>query len=117
MLKIASRFWSPQITGRKIKDRQNAVVALIEEAERCLVRSEPAQAEALFRQAQERDGKETRLYPWDKAVEKRLTVGLAKASRLAKAHALAQAQEEGGLRKDSTSLAAAVAADADTGLT
>ena len=70
-------------------DRQNAVVALIEEAERCLVRSEPAQAEALFRQAQERDGKETRLYPWDKAVEKRLTVGLAKASRLAKAHALA----------------------------
>ena len=93
--------------------RQKAVIALIEEAERCLVASDPVQAEALFRQAQERDGKQTRHYPWDKAVDKRLTVGLAKASRLAKAHTQAQAEEQGAEMQEEALSLVALAPNAD----
>ena len=59
---------------------------------------DPIEAEKLFLKAKERDGNKDRLYPWNKQVQQRLELGLAKASKLADEHRQKEADIEAVLK-------------------
>eukprot|EP01043_Picozoa_sp_COSAG02_P058199 COSAG02_NODE_7202_length_3121_cov_80.140635_1_plen_882_part_10 len=75
---------------------QKEVIALVERAEKFASESDHVQAEALFRTARKREGNMNRLYPWNKGVDQRLEVGLARSSQLANVQRQKQVEKEAG---------------------